>query len=295
MIRSSGTFHTPMPLALKPARRWNRIAATRRSSLRSCMPSRCASSRSCEMPERCGGGRVGLGDHRHVALERADHGDVELVVGLGLGLGRLDRLGGRLGQRLGAALHLQVHADLEQLQRRQLADRLGAGLARQHVERALQPERRVGLGGDREPDVELVVAQVVVRDAGVRVDDVGRPPRVLGIDLGRDQHRRVAERAGVEDRRDLADDPLVEQVLDAGDHLLLGDAGLGGHVLVGTRGDRELPCIRLSRRLSSSSSGIAAPCLRLRSLGPCWAGTPARPGCRVASTAAIARRPWRGR
>ena len=33
MIRSSGTFHTPMPLAEKPARRWKRIAATRRSAL----------------------------------------------------------------------------------------------------------------------------------------------------------------------------------------------------------------------------------------------------------------------
>ena len=31
-ILSSGTFQTPMPLALKPARRWKRIAATRRSS-----------------------------------------------------------------------------------------------------------------------------------------------------------------------------------------------------------------------------------------------------------------------
>ena len=80
------------------------------------------------------------------------------------------------------------------------------------VERALQAERRVLLDGDREPHVELVVAQVVVRDAGVRVDDLRRPPRVLGVDLRRDEHRPVAERARVEDRRDLADDPVVEQV-----------------------------------------------------------------------------------
>jgi hypothetical protein len=53
---------------------------------------------------------------------------VELVVGLGLGLGRLDGASATgLAERLGAALHLEVHADLEQLQRRQLADRLGAG------------------------------------------------------------------------------------------------------------------------------------------------------------------------
>ena len=50
MIRSSGTFHTPIPLAEKPARRWKRIAATRRSALRSFIVSRCASSSSWEMP-----------------------------------------------------------------------------------------------------------------------------------------------------------------------------------------------------------------------------------------------------
>ena len=118
------------------------------------------------MPELGGGGRVGFLDDRHVALQRADHGDVELVVGLGLELDRLLDLGGAR-ERVGAALHLEVHADLEQPQRRQLAHRLGAGLAREHLERALEAELGVGLGGDREPQVELVVAQVVVRDAGV--------------------------------------------------------------------------------------------------------------------------------
>jgi hypothetical protein len=47
-------------------------------------------------------------------------------------------------------------------------------------------------------------------------------PRVLGVDLGGDEHRGVAERARVEDRRDLADDALVEQALHAREHLLLG-------------------------------------------------------------------------
>ena len=44
-------------------------------------------------------------------------------------------------------------------------------------------------------------------DARVRIDDLGGPVRVLRIDLGGDQHRLVAERPRVEDRRDLADDP----------------------------------------------------------------------------------------
>ncbi|CAA9493653.1 MAG: hypothetical protein AVDCRST_MAG38-2737, partial [uncultured Solirubrobacteraceae bacterium] len=109
--------------------------------------------------EALGGRREGLLDDRHPALRGADGRDVLL--------GELDRLellgrhglaGG--GQRVGALLHLEVHADLEQLQRRQLADRLGPGALLDDVERPLQPERRVRLDADREPHVEVVVAQV---------------------------------------------------------------------------------------------------------------------------------------
>ena len=181
---------------------------------------------------------VGLGDDRHVALERTDDRDVRVVVGLRFGLGRLDRLGG-LGERVGAALHLEVHPDLEQLERRQLTDGLGTGELGEGGERALEPERGAGLGRDREPDVELVVAQVVVADAGMLVDDVRGAPRVLRVDLGGDEHRGVAERTRIEDRRDLADDPLVEELLDAGDHLVLGDVRLGRDVLERFRCDWE--------------------------------------------------------
>jgi hypothetical protein len=66
-----------------------------------------------------------------------------------------------------------------------------------------------------------VVAQVVVGDARVRVDELRGAMRVRGIDLGGDEHRLVAERARIEDRRDLADDPLVEEVPDALQHLFL--------------------------------------------------------------------------
>ena len=102
-----------------------------------------------------------------------------------------------------------------------------------------RPSSRVRLGGDREPQVEVVVAQVVVRDARVLVDDLRRAVRVLGVDLRRDEHRGVAERARVEDRRDLADDPLVQQALHAAHHLLLVDLGKRGHVLIGPRRDRK--------------------------------------------------------
>jgi hypothetical protein len=127
-----------------------------------------------------------------------------------------------IGSAASPARHLQVHADLEEPERRKLPDRFGAGPVRDHVERALQPELRAGLDGDREPEVEIVIAQVVVRHAGVRVDELRRTVRVGRVDLRGDEHRRVAERAGVEDRRDLADDPLVEQARDAGQNLRLG-------------------------------------------------------------------------
>jgi len=106
-------------------------------------------------------------------------------------------------------------------------------------QRALQAQLGVLLHRDREPHVELVVAQVVVRHAGVRVDDLGRPPRVLGVDPGGDEHRLVAQGARVVDRRDLADDAPVEQLLDAGEHGLLGHAELAGDRRVRARLDRE--------------------------------------------------------
>ena len=237
-MRSSGTFQTPMPLAEKPARRWNRIAATRRSARRSRIDSRCSKSCAWETPSSAAGGRERLGRDLHRALRRADHGQVELR--------QLDRLrlpvvdGLRRGrQHLGALLHLQVHPDLEEPQRRQLAHRLGARQLLEQIQRAVEAQRRARLGGDREPEVEVVVAQVVVRHARVRVDDLGRPPGVLGIDLRRHQHRAVAEHSRVEDRRDLADDALVQQALGSGQNLLLGHACELRHVLVGSGGDRE--------------------------------------------------------
>ena len=63
--------------------------------------------------------------------------------------------------------------------------------------------------------------------------------RVLGVDLGGHQHRAVAEHARVEDRRDLADDPVVEQPLDAAQHLVLGHLGQLGHARERARLERE--------------------------------------------------------
>ena len=94
--------------------------------------------------ERGGGRCVGLGDDRQVALGGADHRPVELVVGLSLGLGRLHRLGDLVREHFGALLHLEVHADLEELERRQLPDRLGAGQLPQRVSVRSRPSGESG-------------------------------------------------------------------------------------------------------------------------------------------------------
>ena len=114
-------------------------------------------------------------------------------------------------------------------------------------------------------------AQVVVGDAGVGVDDRRRPLRVLGVDLGRDQHRLVAERPGVEDRRDLADDPLVEQAPGAGEDVVELHLRLGGDQREGLGVEREArlqqvhqPLVGLVER--DRGAVLAAAGLRLRDL-----------------------------
>jgi hypothetical protein len=176
---------------------------------------------------------------------------------------------GHCRKRLGALLHLQVHPDLEEPQRGQLAHRLRSGQALEDVERPVEAERRVRFRRDREPDVEVVVAQVVVRHPGMRVDHLGGPPRVLGIDPRRDQHRAIAEHARVEDRRDLADDPLLEQPRGSGQNLGLRHTRELGNRGVRPPRDREIaleqvqqPLVQLVER--DGGAVLSAPNLRYR-------------------------------
>ena len=71
------------------------------------------------------------------------------------------------------------------------------------------------------------------------VDRGGGALWVLGVDFGGDQHRLVAERAGVEDRGDLADDPLVEQAPGAGEDVVELELRLGGDQGEGLGVERE--------------------------------------------------------
>jgi hypothetical protein len=197
-------------LAEKPARRWKRIAADAAQQAAVLHALQVLDERLLGHPELARRPAVRLGLHGQVALRGAHHVAVALVEVLLVELdGLLDD--GGLRQVLRGARHLQVHPDLEELERRELADRLGARELLQDVERPLQAELGVLLDREREPHVEVVVAQVVVRDARVGVDDLRRPPRVLRVDLGRHEHGAVAEGARVEDRRDLADDAGVQE------------------------------------------------------------------------------------
>jgi hypothetical protein len=106
----------------------------------------------------------------------------------------------------------------------------------------------------------------------VRVDDRGGALRVLAVDLGGDQHRVVAERPGVEDRGDLADDAPVEQAADAGERIVELQLRLGGEKGEGLGVEREArlqqvhqPLVGLVERDRGAVAARAR--LRLRHLG----------------------------
>ena len=121
-------------------------------------------------------------------------------LGLALGSFVLEHLRLRVGR--GVAGHVELHADLVELERRKLARDVRARLAVQHVD--VLVERLAGRHGDRVPEVVVVVALVVVADAGMLADDRGGVVDAIGVDLGGDECRRVPERPRVEDRRQLA-------------------------------------------------------------------------------------------
>ena len=59
------------------------------------------------------------------------------------------------------------------------------------------------------------------------------------INLRGDKHRAVAECTGVVDRSDLPNDSVLQQPLDARQHLVLSDSCLKRYGLVRASGDRE--------------------------------------------------------
>jgi hypothetical protein len=101
----------------------------------------------------------------------------------------------------------------------------------------------------------------------VRVDELRRAVRVGGVHLRSYQHRCVAERARVEDRRDLADDPLLEQVRDPLEHLLLGEPREAGDHRERPRVQREAALHEVEQLLVGLVERDGGPALAAAHLG----------------------------
>ena len=148
----------------------------------------------------------------------------------------LDELGGRVA----VALHVQIDADLEEAQRGHRADHVDVRQLTQKLHRAIQAELRARRHGEREPHVQLVLAQVVVTHARVRREDRRRLVLALGRHARRDEHAAIAQPARIEDRGDLAYDLLLAQRGHALDHRVLVAADRLGQGRVGPLDERQL-------------------------------------------------------
>ena len=155
----------------------------------------------------------------------------------------LEHVGAGVGR--GVAGHVELHADLVELQRGQLAGDERARLPVQGVDVVVEHVAR--RHRDRVPEVVRVVALVVVAHAGVGADDRRGFVDPVGVDLGRDERRAVAEGPRVEDRRQLAQHA---ELLDPRDPV--ADFGLGETEALAERGvrpglEREVPLHRVQQ------------------------------------------------
>ena len=124
--------------------------------------------------------------------------------------------------RAALAFQVELHADLEEAERRQHA----RGFGPRHLVQSVNRPGQIASGrhGDREPQVELVVPLIIVAHAGMLVHHAGRRLQSVGPDPHRDQAALIAQTARVEDPADLPDQllPLVHG--DARDDLRLAEA-----------------------------------------------------------------------
>ena len=112
-------------------------------------------------------------------------------------------------------------ARLVQLHRGQRADGVALGFLTEQLDRPLQTELRRRTDRDREPQIEVVVALVVLRDAGVAVDHGRGFIDPLRAHARGDEAGAITERARVEVRADLANHSFALELLGAFDDLFL--------------------------------------------------------------------------
>ncbi len=134
--------------------------------------------------------------------------------------------------------HVERDADLEQAERGHRPRRLRPGQFVQPLDDGT--EVVPGWHRDGEPHVEVVVAPVVVRDAGVRVDDGSGMVQTVGRDAHRHQCRGVSERLRVIDGADLPDDTRCPSFTQPVESFLLRDAEARTDVSIGPLHEREV-------------------------------------------------------
>ena len=91
------------------------------------------------------------------------------------------------------------------MQRRQRPGAERSGLPVQNLQRTSQTEPGRRRDGQRVPEIENMIALVIMRDAGVGIDDVGDFVFPVRVALAGDERRFVTERLGIEDGADLTD------------------------------------------------------------------------------------------
>ena len=168
----------------------------------------------------------GFGNQIDVALHQAHKGDFRIgeccrFLAAGLGVFRFAAVAGFSGP-----FNIEADADFKQLQRWQEPGGFGPGKGVEFVHGRRQAELAGRWHGNRVPEVELVVAQVIVADARVGVDHADRGIELFQRDAGGDEAGGVAEAAGIENRADLADDLALLELHKSLNHIGFREAAV---------------------------------------------------------------------
>ena len=139
---------------------------------------------------------------RKIALQQAD----------GFNLQRGQR------RQLGVAVRfIRVAASFELLERGQRTDGIASRFIAEKLDSLVEAEGRRRRDGDREPEIEIVVAPVILGNAGMRVDGRSGFVDAVGIDFRGDETGTVAEGARIELGGEVAHEAVALQPLDAFD------------------------------------------------------------------------------
>src|SRR5207244_9714986 len=107
----------------------------------------------------------------------------------------------------------RFRAALEQFQRGQRTHDLAFGFVAEDLNGLFETELRVRRDGDREPQIEIIVAPVVLRYPRMRIDRLRGVINAIGIDLRRHETGTISERARIELRTELPNDSFSLQAL----------------------------------------------------------------------------------